>query len=577
MYGRNKLRIETELDNSGFLQQYKKLESKAEELKTLIETAPLDERVQDWRAELERTENRMQKLVDSTEEVEEANDKTFKKGVKSLTRFGLALFGIRSIFAMVSRASSAYLSQNTELAQKLQSVWVGLGSFLAPAIEMISDTLLKGLGYLNEFVKALTGIDFIARANAKALQTQANAQKQLNRQTYSFDEMNIQSTGSGSSSTSGLIQVPELDSGIITKIKELAKWLKENWEIIKDIGIAIGVVYGVIKIAQLFSNLKSLIALLGTAGLTGVLAALAILITVDVVKAARELTDNIEKLNKQLENNTILAKDSKNKTRELSDTYWNLVETQEATEETTKVFTDALTKNTESISKQKKVIDEQLNSLFLSSKQKQELAKQEKLLSLELEIVLEDYRKLYEQGKLNDEQTESYKKALSEQIILFEDLGKDTSELREEYRKLSGEQYRVSITADLNDNTGNGINSIRNKLSNLWNEIISSTNYGSSGLAHGGGGRGFATGGVATIGSIVNNPGRGVSYGNARVGENGKEGIIPLTDPNAMAELGETIGRYITVNLTNITKIGSRTMNREIKIINAENDFAVNR
>lgn len=50
------------------------------------------------------------------------------KGIDKVTskikRFALSLFSIRGIYALVSRASSAYLSQDTELANKLQSVWI---------------------------------------------------------------------------------------------------------------------------------------------------------------------------------------------------------------------------------------------------------------------------------------------------------------------------------------------------------------------------------------------------------------------------------------------------------------------
>ena len=41
-------------------------------------------------------------------------------------------------------------------------------------------------------------------------------------------------------------------------------------------------------------------------------------------------------------------------------------------------------------------------------------------------------------------------------------------------------------------------------------------------------------------------------------------------------ELGAEIGRNVVVNLTNITKVGNRQIAREIKQINAEQEFAFN-
>lgn len=89
-----------------------------------------------------------------------------------------------------------------------------------------------------------------------------------------------------------------------------------------------------------------------------------------------------------------------------------------------------------------------------------------------------------------------------------------------------------------------------------------------------------ATGGVmnrCASGTIINNPGRGVYLGNNTYGgEAGKEGLIPLTDPNAMTELGETIGRYITVNVTNVTKLDSKVIGRETKRVNNDMEFLRN-
>lgn len=79
-------------------------------------------------------------------------------------------------------------------------------------------------------------------------------------------------------------------------------------------------------------------------------------------------------------------------------------------------------------------------------------------------------------------------------------------------------------------------------------------------------------------GAIVNMPNRGtlVAGGSAIAGEAGHEGIIPLDDNQAMAQLGAEIGRNVVVNLTNITKVGNRQIAREIKQINAEQEFAYN-
>ena len=78
-------------------------------------------------------------------------------------------------------------------------------------------------------------------------------------------------------------------------------------------------------------------------------------------------------------------------------------------------------------------------------------------------------------------------------------------------------------------------------------------------------------------GGIINMPGKGVPVGSAVGGERGAEGVIPLTDSQQMALLGEAIGKYININATVPVYVGNRMVARELKRINAEDDFAYNR
>lgn len=342
-----KLRIDTELNTKSVDAQIKKLEHDLERMTKSLETdktRPIslrmskDERIQ-LESDIEKVKNRIISLRESMNETSSESNKLGKNisknmnsSVSKLKKFGLALFSIRSIYSLVSRASSQYLSQDTELAEKLRSVWVGLGSFLAPAIEKISNVLLKGLGYLNEFVKALTGIDYIARANAKALEKQAKAQKKLNNQTYDFDEIRKQRemTSESTSSSSGMIDIPELDSKIIKKLQDLAFWLKENQDLVKAVGITLLTVFGAYKIAKLVSNIGSLIGTAGT-GLTGLLSVLKVLGTIGVIAigvsllytalTGRDLLDDINKIKEGLEELDEINKERAKRADEMTEEY----------------------------------------------------------------------------------------------------------------------------------------------------------------------------------------------------------------------------------------------------------------
>lgn len=294
-----KVVIGTDLDTKSVDAQVTKLEKDLETMVKTLETdmkIPVELRMSEdeklkLENDIEKTKNRIISLKESMQDVGNEADKTttkiskgFKKGTTTLKRFALSLFGIHSMYRLASRASSAWLSQDTELAQKLQNVWIGLGALVSPVIEKISDLMLKALGYLNEFVKALSGgrIDFIAKANAKALEKQTKAQKELNRQTYDFDEIRKQqkqNAGVSSGISSGGISIPELDNRLVKKLQDLAKWLRENQELVKGLAIAFGVAFGAYKIASLLSNIGKLIGVAsagtGLAGLGAILGTLA--------------------------------------------------------------------------------------------------------------------------------------------------------------------------------------------------------------------------------------------------------------------------------------------------------------
>lgn len=59
-------------------------------------------------------------------------------------------------------------------------------------------------------------------------------------------------------------------------------------------------------------------------------------------------------------------------------------------------------------------------------------------------------------------------------------------------------------------------------------------------------------------------------------GEAGTEGIIPLTDSQAMQKLGEAIGRYITINANITNTMNGRVISRQLEQIRQDRDFAYN-
>ncbi len=203
----------------------------------------------------------------------------FNKGISSIKRFGLSLFGIRAIWTAVSRASSSYLSNDIELSNKLSAVWTGLGAMLSPILERLANFFLKLIGYLNVFIKSLTGVDLLANAMKKAddnTKKTTKSVKKLQGMLGGFDEINnIAPQESGDTpdvSWVDAIKGIQLDTSWTTAIESWGEWIKNNWQLI---------VVGITGIITVLTALKlaSVLTSIGLTGMTVPLLAIALGIT----------------------------------------------------------------------------------------------------------------------------------------------------------------------------------------------------------------------------------------------------------------------------------------------------------
>lgn len=659
-----KLRIETELNTTKFDNKIDKLESdlsiaeqKAEQaeqkfadLSNTLENFPrwkidtdeyrkladnVDKANVAWQQAYNKVDSLKNKIVETRLESDKmVFDKRQKsiqnteKFIKKLKRLALSLFSIRTAYSLISKASSAYLSQDTELAEKLQSVWVGLGSFLAPVLEALSNGLLKLLGYLNEFVKALTGVDYIARANAKSLDKQAKSQKNLNNQLLGFDEINKLQEDTTKGGSSGLIEIPELNMEIVKKLQDMAYWLKDNWGWIKKVGIALGITFGAVQIAKLVKNISNLIGD-GTKGIKGLtknlkgvptMLKIGIIVagasyTISVIKKIKEegdeLEDNLAELREKIKT-TYNEKWSKEKDfNKTLDEQNRLRQVGNDNLEEANTWYNKLLGVSDSYLNTAKLTVEQSDSHLTALKEQyatKKLTKEEQQKMLDNLIKQFNYnnaiiKKLKQQG-YDTSKLESINAGYLSQIDLVGDglqIADDklidmiySSSKNEEMTKniyenlsdvnamkLDDKLVYVNVKANTKDfksefeKVANSIKSwasgIGGGFSTLWNKLTG---------GGGGGGRGFATGGIGSglqLGAIVNNPGKGVPIGGGNyAGEKGEEGIIPLTDPTAMSKLGMEIGKWINVNLDITNQIDGRVLNRRLEAIKNESNFTTN-
>lgn len=250
--------------------------------------------VLEMRAELEKLESQLNQTTKSSTAFKKVGDNisnTMKKGMQSAKRFTLSLFGIHSIYRMLSRASSAYLAQDQETSNKIQAAWVGLGSVFAPLLQMIADFAIKAVSYLNIFIKALTGLDFLGNAMAKSMNKANKSAGKLSKTLAGFDEItNLDSENSGSIGTSdwtSAFKKVELDPKLVTFFKDLGEKLKPLKDNLVEIGLTL---------LGVFTGAKLLSILAGIGGIAGILIAELAVAIWAVVYATKEL-DYIEKFN----------------------------------------------------------------------------------------------------------------------------------------------------------------------------------------------------------------------------------------------------------------------------------------
>ena len=163
--------------------------------------------------------------------------KAFKKGLSSIKLFVGGLISARGAYRVLSKASQAYLSFDTELQNSFSNSWNTLGSLLAPALEFVANLFAKLTSYVASFVQALTGVNLIAKANAKALKSQANATKEAgnaSKSLGSIDEItNISSSSSsGSSSDTPQITTTDVDTSMFDSLIDTIDEIKKHLELL---------------------------------------------------------------------------------------------------------------------------------------------------------------------------------------------------------------------------------------------------------------------------------------------------------------------------------------------------------
>ena len=194
---------------------------------------------------IDKNKEALRLLKDELNQVSSASDNTTQSAIKMpkiFKQMGMAIIGVRSIYAGFHKIISASLSQNAELSNKFSAIWQALGNAITPILQRVANAILTLFSYLNIFIKALTGgkVDILGSAMATAnknTKATTGSLKEMNKQLAGFDELNNidENTGSGGSGGGASLGIADafadvkLDTTWADRIQAFGEWMNEYW------------------------------------------------------------------------------------------------------------------------------------------------------------------------------------------------------------------------------------------------------------------------------------------------------------------------------------------------------------
>ena len=591
--------IETILDTKEFDQQILQVERRVNEIeKELAANKKLgflsEKEVQELNVELEKTNNKLITLRQQKEKASQVDDvnrlsesfndvgSSVQNSIKKVARLALGIFGIRSAYMALRRASSDLASYDQQYATNLEYIRYALTQMIAPVLKYIVNLAATLLGYINAIVQGWFGINLFARGsvdNFKQMKTQASgvgkAVKEIKKQLMGFDEMNVlQEDGSTSTGGGGGgITMPEFDlSAMQGEVPQWLQWIIDNRNLILSIitGIAIGltawklglsgikalgigalisgILITIIAIKQYleaptWENFGKVIVGIGVflAGLLALIVGFPGVIIGVAVAIVGIVISNWQKIQSFLQKGIDWLIGKSNWVHEMFGyiigSFYDY-------------FVSRLQALLNFIDSQFKVMKQIFDGFIeffkgvFAGNWEQAFNGLKQVFSGFVNNIINIFN--YVMSFLKDRVTTwgsvignafggAFKGVVNAVLRTIENI------INTPIRAINGLISTVNTLPGVNINTLHTFSFPRLK-----------------------------------VGGIVNMPNKGTMIGGAIAGESGREGVLPLTDTQAMATLGREIGKYININATVPVYVGNRQIAREIRKIDAEDSFAFN-
>lgn len=458
--------IKTELDTKDFEKQIEEVEYQLKELEYELAHAKelkLDKKtIREYELQVEKLNNKLVDLRKKQSEIGKIDlsniSSTMSNIIRKVTKWGLAIFSVRSAYMFIRQSVSTLSQYDEKLANDLEYIRYALASTLQPIIKWIVNAVKSLLYYINYISKAWFGEELFTSASdfenmKKSSKGVANNVKEIKKQLAGFDEMNIlQENGIVSSSGTG-ITAPDLSSWEKIKIPEWIQWIADHQDLFKKIGKYLLIAFGANTLLKLNKFIGSATAGTGLAGIAGLLQTISTLamlaITIYVVgeayKDIKEVEQAMKDVNKQYDELKEQEQKHIETEKEIRDVLIKKIKANELSDESIErninLLRDRIDIGNSTIDMYKKEMDNMSAWEKLTSGNYQRYRQQ---LQLNIDKVNEEIHTLYDLADVYDYDNDKLKKygfstqdlieIMENQITKIEEINKDTSLTSEEYQ-----------------------------------------------------------------------------------------------------------------------------------------------
>lgn len=217
--------------------RYDEINAKVSEYKQKIENVKIQKQV----ADVEKLKNGFNGVGSS-----------IQTSINKVARLALGIFGVRSAYMALRRASSDLATYDQQYATNLEYIRYALTQTIAPVLRYIVSLAATLLSYINAIVQGWFGINLFSNGSAKNFQKMkagasgvSKAVKEIKKQLAGFDEINKltdqSDSGAGGGGAGGVM--PDFDlSKMQGEPPAWLKWIIDNKDLILSVlaGIAGG-------------------------------------------------------------------------------------------------------------------------------------------------------------------------------------------------------------------------------------------------------------------------------------------------------------------------------------------------